>query len=164
MRVRLLSVLVVIVALCACATDAVIEFPSNISEMPTVDASYYDNPMPYSPQSANHPAAKIVESIYRTFENGVFIEKSTNVYLLRECFATLNMSAYRRRSYTRSSIVPWEPRPHTRIPRTVVSTCRLSLSGYGDSGSRMSIVFGNGKSLRCSLGRKVRRLLKLDPK
>ena len=66
MHERLLYVLAVVLALCACARDAVIEFPSNMSEMPAADASYYDNPTLYPDQSANQPLAKMVESITAT--------------------------------------------------------------------------------------------------
>jgi D-alanyl-D-alanine carboxypeptidase len=63
MRKRLLLVLIFGLALCGCVKQSGVEFPSNMSAMPVVDAGYYDNPVVYAAPNPGHPIAQMVESI-----------------------------------------------------------------------------------------------------
>ncbi len=63
MHKRLLLVLTLGFALGACIKQTGIQFPSNMSRMPVVEAGYYDNPVVYAAPNTRHPAAQIAESI-----------------------------------------------------------------------------------------------------
>ncbi len=58
----LLLVLPIGIALGACITHTVIQFPSNMTAMSFVDAAYYEKPVVYATQNTDHPVAHVTES------------------------------------------------------------------------------------------------------